>query len=152
MKTCFFIGHREAGTEIWDRLVDTVERHITDHGVDCFAVGGYGGFDRLSGRAVMGAKERHPEIHLYLLTPYHPFDRSIKLPDGFDGSFYPPGMEYIPKRLAIVRANHYAIKHSDYLIAYVWHPASNARDLLEYARTREKKGLIHIENLADCGA
>ena len=36
----------------------------------------------------------------------------------------------------------------NFLIDYVWHPASNARNLLEYAQARERKGLIRIENLA----
>ncbi len=55
----------------------------------------------------------------------HPFDRPIPTPPGFDGTFYPPGMETVPKRAAIVRANRYMVDHSDYLIAYAWHPASN---------------------------
>ncbi|MBR5126055.1 MAG: hypothetical protein IKU68_04890 [Oscillospiraceae bacterium] len=31
----------------------------------------------------------------------------------------------------------------------VWHCASNSRKIYEYAQRREKKGLIHIENLAE---
>lgn len=38
--------------------------------------------------------------------------------------------------------------HFDYLIAYAYYPG-NARELLEHAQAREKKELIHIENLAD---
>ena len=30
------------------------------------------------------------------------------------------------------------IEHVDYLIAYSWHPASNARELVEYA---QRKGI-----------
>ena len=30
------------------------------------------------------------------------------------------------------------VDHVNYLIAYAWHPASNARDLVEYA---QKKGV-----------
>ena len=41
------------------------------------------------------------------------------------------------------------VECSNYLIAYVWHPASNARELLEYAGTGTRKGKIHITNLAD---
>jgi len=33
--------------------------------------------------------------------------------------------------------------------AYVWHPASNARNLLELAEKREQNRLLHITNLAD---
>ena len=69
-------------------------------------------------------------------------------PDGYDDTFYPPDMEKVPRKLAIVRANKYMVDSSDFLIAYVWHPASNARNLLEYAQARERKGLIRIENLA----
>ena len=58
--------------------------------------------------------------------------------------FYPPGMEKVPRRYAIVRANQHMVDHIDYLIAYVWHPASNARNLLEYAQKREKWGLISV--------
>lgn len=147
--TCFFIGHREADDELLPALTAAVERHITEYGVTSFMVGRYGNFDKLAARAVIDAKKRHPEVTLTLLLPYHPFDRPIPAPKGFDGTFYPPGMEIVPKRVAIVRANRYMMEHSSHLIAYVWHPASNARNLLEYVQTRERNGLLHIENLAD---
>ena len=35
----------------------------------------------------------------------------------------------------------------DYLIAYAWHSASNARELAEYAQKRERKGLITVTML-----
>ena len=50
-------------------------------------------------------------------------------------------------RLAIVRANRYVVDHVDYLIAYVWHSASNASELAEYAQKRERKGLITVTML-----
>lgn len=129
-------------------LTAAVERHITEYSVTSFMVGRYGNFDKLAARVVIDAKKRHPEVTLTLLLPYHPFDRPIPVPVGFDGTFYPPGMETVPKRAAIIKANYYMADHSSHLIAYAWHPASNARDLVEYAQTREKKGKIHVENLA----
>lgn len=147
MATCFFIGHREAPDSLMPDLSVAVERLILDHGVTDFVVGSYGWFDSLSARAVKASKKRHPEVTLALLLPYHPYDRPIPTPDGFDSTFYPPGMESVPKRVAIVRANRYMVDHSDYLIAYAWHPASNARDLVEYARKREARGLIKITEL-----
>ena len=142
MKSCFFIGHREASTEILPALRNAVEQHIVEYGVTEFIVGHYGGFDRLAARAVIDAKEQHPEITLSMLIPYHPAERPVELPPGFDGTFYPPGMEKVPRRLAIVRANRYVVDHVDYLIAYVWHPGSNARELVAYAHKREQiKGI-----------
>ena len=144
MGICFFIGHREAGGELIPALAEAVERHITEYGVTSFMVGHYGNFDKLAARAVIDAKKRHPEVTLTLLLPYHPFDRPIPTPEGFDGTFYPPGMETVPRRAAIVRANHYMVDNSTHLIAYAWHPASNARELVEYAQRREHLGLLHV--------
>ena len=149
MSVCFFIGHREAGEEVLPALAEAVERHITEYGVTEFVVGQYGNFDRLAAKAVKAAKKRHPAMTLTLLLPYHPYDRPIPVPKGFDRTYYPPGMETIPKRAAIIRANRYMVDNSAYLIAYAWHPGSNTRNLLEYARTGARKGVIHIENLAD---
>lgn len=147
MKTCFFIGHRETSERVLPALTQEVERHITEYGVTEFVVGHYGGFDRLAASAVKEAKQRHPEVTLTLLLPCHPAERPIPTPEGFDRTLYPEGMETAPKRLAIVRANRWMLCHSDYLIAYVWHTASNSRELLEYARGREKRGLLQVTNL-----
>ena len=147
MLTCFFIGHREAQESLLPQLSAEVERHITEFGVTDFVVGGYGWFDAMAARTVKAAKKDHPEVILTLLLPYHPFDRPIPTPSGFDGTFYPPGMESVPKRVAIVRTNRYMVDHCDYLIAYAWHPASNARELVEYAKKHERKGLIQITEL-----
>ena len=145
--TCFFIGHRETGDELIPALTAAVERHITEYGVTSFIVGRYGNFDKLAARVVIDAKKRHPEVTLTLLLPYHPFDRPTPTPKGFDGTFYPPGMETVPKRVAIIRANRYMVEHSTHLIAYAWHPASNARALVEHAQIWGRKRKIHVENL-----
>ena len=142
--TCFFIGHREAPDALLPLLLDEVERHITEYGVTSFVVGHYGHFDALAARAVMTAKQRHQEVTLFLLLPYHPYDRPIATPRGYDGTFYPPGMEGTPHRAAIVKANRYMVAHSSHLIAYVWHAASNARDILEYAQRREQRGTLQV--------
>lgn len=144
MKSCFFIGHREAPETLLPALRQTVEKHVSDYGVTAFVVGSYGGFDSLAASAVISLKRQYPQITLTLLIPYHPAERPIKTPPGFDNTFYPPGMEKVPRRLAIVRANRYMVDHADYLIAYAWHPASNARELVDYARKRERKGLITV--------
>lgn len=147
MPTCFFIGHCEAPDSLLPQLSVAVKRHIIELGVTEFVVGSYGWFDSMAARTVRAAKKHHPEVTLTLLLHYHPYDRPIPTPDGFDGTFYPPGMESVPKRVAIVRANRYMVEHSDYLISYAWHPASNARDLVEYAKKCEKRGLLQITEL-----
>ena len=147
MKSCFFIGHREADERLLPVLRETILQLITEEDVTDFYVGGYGGFDRLAGLAVKQIKEQHPQISLRLLLPYHPAERPIDPPDGYDGTYYPEGMEKVPKRYAIVRANKLMIDASDWLIAYVSHGASNAGKLLEYAYRQKLKRNIHIINL-----
>ena len=94
MKSCFFIGHREASSELLPILRQIVEKHISEYGVTEFIVGGYGRFDLLAAKAVISLKQQYPQITLSLLIPYH--------------------------------------------------PASNARDLVEYAKKRERRNLISV--------
>lgn len=148
MKTCFFIGHREADERILPALIDMVLRLIREENVRFFYVGGYGGFDRLAGAAVKEAKKSYPDITLNLVLPYHPAERNIELSPGYDGSYHPEGLEKVPRKYAIIRTNKIMVDSSDWLVCYVKHGASNSRKLLEYAQNRAEKGLIRIENLA----
>ena len=111
MSTCFFIGHRDAPDSILPSLSAAIETRIVEDGVDQFVVGNYGRFDLLAAQAVRKAKKQHPDILLFYLRPYHPAER-LFTPAGFDGSFYPPGMETVPRKLAIVRANRYMVDNS----------------------------------------
>ncbi|OUP26188.1 hypothetical protein [Faecalibacterium sp. An192] len=146
-KTCFFIGHRDAPDTIYPALLAEVERHITEFGVGEFIVGHYGRFDSLAARAVKESKARHPEVELTLLLPYHPAKRPIQKPEGFDSLFYPPGMEKVPYKAAIVAANRYVVDHVDYLIAYAWQLGSNAYKLQEYAKKLENDGGIKVSSI-----
>ena len=144
MKTCFLIGHRDAPVMIREKLERAVAEAITKYGMTEFVVGGYGAFDRMAAICLAEAKKGHPTLRLLLLLPYHPSERAIALPDGFDGSFYPPGMEAVPRRLAIVRANAYMAKHCDLLIGYAVLQNSNPGRILREVRP----GCVVI-NLAD---
>ena len=149
MKSCFFIGHREADERLLPVLRETILQLVTEEDVTDFYVGGYGGFDRLAGLAVKQIKEQQPQISLRLLLPYHPAERPIDPPDGYDGTYYPEGIEKVPNRYAIVKANKLMIDASDWLVAYVCHGASNTRKLLDYAQRRKRNGDIYIINIAD---
>lgn len=149
MKSCFYIGHRESDERLLPQLIALVERLIEEKQVTFFYVGGYGGFDRVAAAAVKVAKRKYSEITLLLVLPYNPAERTVETPFGFDGTYYPDGLENVPKRYAIARVNKIMIDASDWLVAYVCHGASNSKALLEYAERRQRKGLIQIENLAD---
>ena len=149
MKSCFFIGHHDAESELYPALLAEVERHITQYGVTSFFVGRYGSFDRMAARAVKEAKAQHPEVLLTLVLPYHPAIRPIEKPDAFDATYYPWEGERVPQRLAIVKTNQRMVNDCDCLIAYAWHSLGGAGQIVEYARQRERRGLIQVENLAE---
>ena len=148
-KCCFFIGHREADERLLPRLELEIEQLITKENVRYFYVGGYGGFDGVAAAAVKKAKLQHPDITLMLVLPYHPAEHPIEKPPGYDGTYYPEGLEKTPRPFAIVKANQLMIESCDWLVCYVRHGASNSRNLLEYAQRCEKKGFIKIINIAE---
>ena len=148
-KSCFFIGHREADERLLPRLELVIDRLIREENVRYFYVGGYGGFDRIAAAAVMRAKQKYPDITLMLVLPYHTAERAVPTPNGFDGTYYPDGLENTPRRYTIVRTNQIMVNTCDWLVCYVRHGASNSRNLLEYAQRREEKDLIQIINIAE---
>ena len=149
MNSCFFIGHRETNESLRPRLELEIERLIIEERVRFFYVGGYGGFDQIAATAVKKVKKKYPDIALILVLPYHPAERPVEKPPGYDGTYYPEGLEKTPRPFAIVKANHIMVDTCDWLICYVRHGASNSRNILEYAQRREKKGFIQITNIAE---
>ena len=141
-KKCFFIGNRHTPSSIKEQLTQAIEKHITEYGVTTFTVGRYGNFDSIVQSALRELKKRHEHIQIYLLTPYA-LTQKIDTPEGFDGTFYPEGLEKVPFRLAIVQANRYMVQNSDYLITYS-HGVGNTRNIVDYAQKLEKKGSIKI--------
>ena len=148
MANCFFIGHRETDPALLPEIKSAAESLIQQQ-VSDFYVGMYGNFDHLAGEAIIQLKREYPDVRLFLVLPYHPADRPIEAPPGYDSTFYPDGMETVSRRYAIAKANRKMIDTSDFLIAYVTHTVSNAYDLLEYALRRQRKGLIRVINLGE---
>ena len=147
MKSCFLFVHSDAPQDIQSAIEIAVERQYLNYGIRQYYVGAYGSFDRMAASALKSVKKRYQDISLYLLLPYHPAERPVETPEGFDGTFYPP-LEKVPRRYAIVRANRYMVETCDSVICYVNH-IGNTRILLEYAQRRAKKGEISVENLAE---
>ena len=124
MKSCFFIGHREADERLLPVLHSTIRRLIEEEGVTEFYVGGYGGFDRIAGTAVKQIKAEYPPVTLRMVIPYHPAERPVEAPNCYDGTCYPDGFEGVPKRFRIAKATRLmTIPSIDWLPMYVTEPA-----------------------------
>ena len=146
MASCFFIGHRNAPETLRPLLDEAMEHHIVEYGVTEFVAGHYGRFDYMAAGAVQLAKERYPNILLTLLLPYYPFPYDTS---DYDRTYYPEGLENVPKPFAIVRANEHMIKTSEYLICYNAGLVGNTEKLVKKALRRQEKGEMHVENLAE---
>lgn len=146
-KACFLFGHSVTPYGVTAMIEATAERHYHEYGIRSFYVGNRGNFDRYAAAAIKRLKTRYSDISLTLLLAYHPGERPTKLTEEFDSSYYPP-LENVPRQYAIVKANKCMIDTADSVICYVKH-FGNTRNLLEYARRRQKKEAFPIENLGE---
>ena len=149
MKSCFFIGHHDAPDSILPELTKAIEGIILEEDEICFYIGGYGNFDRLSVHAVKQLKQKYPQITLMKLLYYHPAIRPVEIPYGYDGTYYPEGMESVPPRIAIVKGNQLMVDSVDWLVAYICHSIGNAGKLLKYAQRKKCSSTLHIINLSN---
>ncbi len=148
MCVCFFLGHSMAPSSLFPALEGSIARHVERYGVTSFLVGHYGAFDDMAFRAALAVKQRYPYIAVQTLIAYHPSREHPELSARGDGSLYPPGAEHISPRFAISYANRWAIDNSDYLIAYVHDGMGHCHAFFRRAKKRERRGLLHVENLA----
>ena len=146
-KVCFMFGHAITPACAIERIEAAVQWHYLEYGIKTFVVGNRGNFDSYAATAVLRLKKRYKDITLLLLLAYHPAERPVELPVGFDNSYYPP-LENVPRPYAIVRANRHMVDTADTVICYVHHPG-NTRKLLAYAQRRQRKTPMEIENLAE---
>ena len=68
-------------------ILNTGRRQYLNYGIRQYYVGAYGSFDRMAASALKTVKKRYRDISLYLLLPYHPAERPLETPEGFDGTF-----------------------------------------------------------------
>ena len=146
MSSCFFIGHRDAPESLLPLVREAVEGLVLQEGVTDFYVGSRGSFDRLAGAAVRGLMPTYPHIRLYQVLAYLPTKGVGEAPPGFTGTAYPEGLESVPRRYAILRANRAMVDSCDYLVAYAPYETGNARRVLDYARRR---GRIRIREIKE---
>ena len=146
--SCFLFGHSTCPDHIFPQLVRAIEKLIVEEGTVVFIVGHRGAFDRLAERAVCALKEKYPHIRLRrLIAYYRPHGKDPYFPEGVDSTYYPEGLEFVPKPFAIVRANEMTVDNSPIVICYVCHTMTNTHKLY-YRALRKGKKVINLGTLA----
>lgn len=143
-KICAFFGHRTVDTDISDALHDAIRKAITEYGVRTFCCGNKGEFDRMAAKTAFQLKQEFPDIEIIYVRAYLP-KSGEKLPECYDASIYPEGLEDVPKRFAVSRRNMWMARNCDMAIAYVNHTYGGAYQA--YWMTAKKVtvnlGLLH---------
>ena len=142
---CCFFGHGDTNTEIRPIIYTEIEKHILQHNITTFYVGGYGNFDHMSVAVLKKLKKKYPDIKIILVFAYLPTEKRLEYNANlYDTTLYPEGLETVPQRFAIHHRNRWIVEHSDYLITYVCKSYSGAYEAFQYAKRRGQK----ITNLA----
>ena len=145
MYSCFLSGRHDAPDALQPAIKEAAENHIRQLHVLRFIVGNRGHFDAMAAQSLIQLKDQYPQITLEILLPYHPSSVREALPKGFD-AFYYPFDEPVPARYAIASANRKVLRVCSHLIICASRIGHTGK-LLEQARRREARGLLHITQL-----
>lgn len=138
MKACTFFGHRDSPGTLRSSLRAAILAMVREHGVDTFYVGHQGAFDRMAAELLETLVKELPWIRYMVVLAY--------LPPAGQGehtqpTLFPDGLEFVPKRFAIVRRNDWLIRRCDCVITHVVHHCGNA---YTYAAKAERMGKVII--------
>lgn len=139
MSACTFFGHRDCPDSVKPELLAAIENLITEKNIRTFYVGNHGNFDRLTVSLLRDLSARHTDVKYYVVLAYLP----QRVHSSTDITFYPEGIEIIPKRFAIDFRNRWMIEKSDYVITYVTRSFGGAAKAKSYAEKRGKN-IINI--------
>ncbi len=129
-KRCSFAGHSKIYQDNVSELVYAqAEFLIQKRNVAEFWLGNYGDFDRICTGVLLQLKKIY-DIRIFLIVPYL---TNYKKYDGIYIADIPPNT---PPHLKILKANHYMVDNSDYLICFVNTTWGGAAKTLEYAKKR----------------
>jgi len=148
-KRCCFAGHGKIQytNDIYEKLVEIIERLIVEENIEEFWVGNYGSFDALSAKAVKYIKKKYSQIKLVLVVPYLTVEMnennkmySMK----YDEILVADIPEKTPKRLYILKCNEYMVKRTEFLICYVMHNWGGASKTLDFAKRKNKMMIYNL--------
>ena len=143
--TCSFFGHKDAPSNIYPTLVETINELITNHEINSFLVGNQGSFDSMVLRALRKLKQEHPHISYNVVLAYMPTEKQEYDPYEFGETMIPEGLETVHPRYAISWRNKWMVNESEYVVAYVKHSWGGAAKYLELAQKKNKT----IVNIAE---
>ncbi len=136
---CAFFGHRDAPSDLRDKLRETVAKLIEEKDVTKFYMGNNGSFDRMALSVLKELREMYPQINYYVVYAYLP----QKDGEDYEHTIYPEGIETVPKRFAIDYQNRWIVGQADVVIAYVRRSFGGAAKFVDMAE-RQGREVINL--------
>lgn len=147
--TCCFFGHREISVndKLEKNLYESIERLITDKGVNTFLFGSKSQFNSLCLEMVTMLKEKYPDIkRTYVRAEFAEINDDYEeyLLTSYDSTYYPEKILNAGKAVYVER-NYEMIDKSEYCIFYLdenYTPPkrrSGTKIAYEYAVKKNKK-------------
>ena len=141
--TCAFFGHKNAPAAIEPLLEKEIRRLIENEGYHEFLVGNQGQFDAMVYSTLKRLQRDYPLIQCHIILAYMPGKKDEYTTIDDTDTFYPEGLETVPRRFAISHRNKWIIEHSDAVICYIDHTWGGAYQ----AVLQGEKKKLHIINL-----
>ena len=136
-----FFGHRDAGSEIKEKIKEEIIRLIENDGADTFLVGNNGNFDAMV-KSVLDELEKAYDIKYNIVLAYLPTKKREY--DDHSHTVFPEGLESVPKRFAISKRNEMMIKECDIVITHVIRNYGGAYQFKALAEKKSKR-VINIK-------
>ena len=134
-KTCTFFGHKDTPETVKNGLHTTIEKLITEYGVETFYVGNQGAFDFHTRAALRQLQEKYPYIRYAVVLAYMPGEVSEY--EDHSNTMVPEGIEAVHPKYAIDWRNRWMLRESQYVICYIHHHWGGAA---KYVQTAQRQG------------
>ena len=147
-KICCFTGHRKIHNphEIYNKLLNTIEKIIINDNVKDFQMGNYGAFDRLVIRALNELKLKY-DIKTELIIPYLTKEINQNREEyykNYNSITVADIPLSTPHKLRIIKCNEYMIKNCDYLICHIQHSWGGAYKTVSFAKKQKNISIIKV--------
>ncbi|MBR6918699.1 MAG: hypothetical protein IKN38_11005 [Clostridia bacterium] len=143
MIACTFFGHRIVSSDLKPKLLNEIKRLITDCNVRLFYVGNNGSFDGMTAYVLNDLINEY-DIDYFIVLSKISEKALCQAPEVERYTIFPEGLEFVPKRYAIIKRNEWMLKRCDYVITYIRNDIGSGAAKFREMAIKKKKTVIEL--------